>query len=264
MIKIINKKYYSQIFLINNKYNIKILNILKKIYNKENKNYCVLEIGSGLGNLSKEIIKNYKNFYLVEIDKNLVNILKNKFNSYKNNIINKNILNIKLNKLKYKKYYIIGNLPYNISSKIILWIIKYKKYINNCILLLQKEFVNSLISKINNKKRTKLSIILQYFFRIKKILNIKNINFKPIPKVNSTLILLINKNKKNINNINYKKLFFIIKEAFKYKRKILKNSLKNILINNTNDKIFLKRPEQLSIKEYIKIYNIIYENNNNK
>ncbi|WOX79135.1 16S rRNA (adenine(1518)-N(6)/adenine(1519)-N(6))-dimethyltransferase RsmA [Candidatus Shikimatogenerans bostrichidophilus] len=248
------KKYYSQNYLINNYYIIKIINILKK----SNINYdCILEIGAGIGNLSKEIIKiKKKKIILIEIDKTLINILKKKFKKYK--IINKNILNCNLKKLGYKKYYIIGNFPYNISSKLILWIIKNKKYIVECIGMFQKEFVNSILS-LNKKFKTKLSININLYFKVIKLFNINNKNFFPIPKVNSTVIKLKKKktNLLKINNIKYKKFILFIKECFKYKRKIIKNSLFNYLKNKKNNKLFFKRIEELNIYEIIKLYKII-------
>ncbi|WOX79266.1 16S rRNA (adenine(1518)-N(6)/adenine(1519)-N(6))-dimethyltransferase RsmA [Candidatus Shikimatogenerans bostrichidophilus] len=249
------KKYYSQNFLINNNYIIKIVNILKisKI------NYdCILEIGAGIGNLSKELIKiKNKKIILIEIDKYLFKQLKKKFIVYK--IINKNILNCNLKKLGYKKYYIIGNFPYNISSKLILWIIQNKKYIVECIGMFQKEFVNSIFS-INDKFKTKLSIYINLYFKVIKLFNINNNNFFPIPKVNSTVIKLKKKksNLLKINNINEKKFFLFIKECFKYKRKIIKNSLFYLFNKiNINNKLFFKRIDELNIYEIIKLYKII-------
>ncbi|WOX79402.1 16S rRNA (adenine(1518)-N(6)/adenine(1519)-N(6))-dimethyltransferase RsmA [Candidatus Shikimatogenerans bostrichidophilus] len=252
------KKYYSQNFLINKYYIIKIVNFLK---NSKKKYDCILEIGAGIGNLSKELIKkNKNNIIFIEIDKDLFKKLKNKFKGYK--IININILNCNLKKLGYKKYYIIGNFPYNISSKLILWIIKNKKYIVECIGMFQKEFVNSILS-INNKFKTKLSIYINLYFKVIKLFNIKNKNFFPIPKVNSTVIKL-NKIKNNLlkkNNINEKKFFLFIKECFKYKRKIIKNSLFYFFNKKNNyNQLFFKRIDELNIYEIIKLYKIINKN----
>ncbi|WGH26626.1 MAG: 16S rRNA (adenine(1518)-N(6)/adenine(1519)-N(6))-dimethyltransferase RsmA [Candidatus Shikimatogenerans bostrichidophilus] len=256
---IIKKKKFSQIFLKNKFIVYKIINFLLKVKEKYN---CILEIGPGLGILSKYIIKLNKNFLLIEIDKILVKYLKKKIlkKKYKNKIINNNILNCKLKKLGFKKYFLIGNLPYNISSKIILWIINNRKYIVGCIFMLQKEFVKSLICK-KGKKKTKLSFYLQFFFKVKKLLNIKNKNFLPIPKVNSTLIklILINENIKLLknNNIKKKKFFFFIKECFLYKRKIIKNIFKKKINKIYKYNFFFKRAEELSNNEFIKIYKIL-------
>ncbi|WGH27124.1 MAG: 16S rRNA (adenine(1518)-N(6)/adenine(1519)-N(6))-dimethyltransferase RsmA [Candidatus Shikimatogenerans bostrichidophilus] len=254
------KKYYSQYFL-NNKIIInKIINNLKKFKN----NYdCILEIGPGYGSLSNKLITLNKKIILIEIDKDLVNILKKKFIKIKNNIIHKDILKCKLKKFGYKKYYIIGNFPYNISKKLLFWIIKNKNYIVECLGMFQKELVNSIIAK-KGKIKTKLSVFLQIYFKLKKLFNIKNINFYPIPKVNSSVIKITNKNY-NLKIKNKNNFFNFIKECFKHKRKIIKNSLSNIIkINNKiiiNNNLFYKRAEELKLKDFIYLYNFIYNNN---
>ncbi|WGH25371.1 MAG: 16S rRNA (adenine(1518)-N(6)/adenine(1519)-N(6))-dimethyltransferase RsmA [Candidatus Shikimatogenerans bostrichidophilus] len=255
------KKKYSQHILINKEIILKIINFLKKRSNKIKYDY-ILEIGAGSGNLSKKLIKLKKKCILVEIDKSLINKLK-KIN-YKQEIINENILNIELKKIKKnKKFYIIGNFPYNISSKLLLWFIKNKNYIAEIIGTFQKEFINNIIINNNNKKlkiyKSKLSIYFNMFFYVKKIFDIPKNYFYPIPKVDSTVVIIKKKNKKY--KINIKQFLKIIKEAFSYKRKILKNSLKKkfkiehkVLKSNL---LFNKRAEELSLKDYIYIYKLL-------
>lgn len=254
------KKYYSQHYLYNKNIILKIINYLKLSKNKYD---CILEIGPGLGYLSKELIKNFKNCLFVEIDKYLIKTIKKNIKK-KIFIINKDILKLKLNKInKYKKFYIVGNFPYNISSKLLIWLIKNRKYISECLGTFQKEFINNLIYQ--KKYKSKLSIYFNMYFNINKLFYISNKNFYPIPKVNS-IVVRITKKKYNYKNINIKKFLKIIKEAYKYKRKILKNSLKNILKKKSNYleiikyNIFKKRPEDLSIKDYIIIYKLLIKN----
>ncbi|MDH3004409.1 MAG: 16S rRNA (adenine(1518)-N(6)/adenine(1519)-N(6))-dimethyltransferase [Candidatus Shikimatogenerans sp. JK-2022] len=252
------KKFYSQVFLKNN-------NIIKKIINKidlnllKNKNYCILEIGSGIGNLSKELLKITNKCIFVEIDKDLVKIFKKKIINKNLFIINKNILNIKLKKIKkFKKFFIIGNFPYNISSKLIFWLINNKKYIIQCIGTFQYNFINNFIN--NKVYKNKLSLYFNLFFKLKKLFNIKKNNFSPIPKVNSLVVKII-KIKKKYKNINYVKFFFFIKEIFKYKRKTLKNSLKILFKKKIKyNKLLYKRPDNIKIKDFIKLYKKYYEN----
>ncbi|WGH28119.1 MAG: 16S rRNA (adenine(1518)-N(6)/adenine(1519)-N(6))-dimethyltransferase RsmA [Candidatus Shikimatogenerans bostrichidophilus] len=208
------KKYFSQNFLINKYIVNKIINNIKKY-----KLYydCILEIGPGYGILSKKLINLNKKLLLIEIDKNLVKILKKKFKIIKNNIINKDILQCKLKNLGYKKYYIVGNFPYNISTKILLWLLKNKKYIVECIGMFQKEFVESIMCK-KGKKKTKLSVYLQFFFNFKKLFIVKNNNFYPIPKINS-LVIKINKKKKKIKIIIIINFFFLLNSVLNIKEK---------------------------------------------
>ncbi|WGH26095.1 MAG: 16S rRNA (adenine(1518)-N(6)/adenine(1519)-N(6))-dimethyltransferase RsmA [Candidatus Shikimatogenerans bostrichidophilus] len=254
------KKKLGQNFLINKNIINKMINLLKK--SKKNYN-CILEIGSGNGCLTKEIIKLKKKNIFIEIDKYFINYIKKKIKNIKNKLLNINILKCNLKKLGYKKYYIIGNFPYYISSKLILWILKNKKYIVECLGIFQKEFVESLIA-INNKKKTRLSVYIQMYFKIKKILLINNNNFYPKPKVNSILIKLINKNYKLKKIIKKKKFLNLIKECFKYKRKIIKNSLLDIIkikkkMYILKNKLFKKRAEQLNLKDFIKIYKLLFK-----
>ncbi|WGH24820.1 MAG: 16S rRNA (adenine(1518)-N(6)/adenine(1519)-N(6))-dimethyltransferase RsmA [Candidatus Shikimatogenerans bostrichidophilus] len=247
-----NKKY-SQIFLVNKN---KIIKIVAIIINNNNKYNNLLEIGPGLGTLTKYLINYINNkYYLIEIDKRFYKILKKKYK--KNNIflINDNILNIKLNNINKNKFYIIGNLPYNISTKIILWLIKNRLSITKCTIMFQKEYIYNLLYN-NSKYNSKLSLLFNMYFNIEKKMSFLKNDFYPIPKVDS---ILVNIKPKNIEyNIDINKFKYLIKEIFKYKRKILKNSFKLIYKKeyNYNNPIFLKRPEDLSIKEYLILYNI--------
>ncbi|WGH25000.1 MAG: 16S rRNA (adenine(1518)-N(6)/adenine(1519)-N(6))-dimethyltransferase RsmA [Candidatus Shikimatogenerans bostrichidophilus] len=253
------KKYYSQTFLINKNIIKKILDYLK--YIKKNKYNYLLEIGAGIGNLSEGLSKINKKYIIIEIDRRFIKILKIKFKQSNIQIYNKNILNINLNKLKKnKKFLIIGNYPYNISSKLILWIINNRNNIIGCIGMFQKEFINNLI--LNKKIKSKLSFFFNIFFKIKKKIIISKNNFYPRPKIDSMLVLIKKRKKKTkYNNINFNILFLLIKEIFKYKRKILKNCLKIIVKNNIislKKKILFKRPEDITIDEYLLLYNKLY------
>ncbi|XBT18394.1 MAG: rRNA adenine N-6-methyltransferase family protein [Candidatus Shikimatogenerans sp. Tduv] len=240
--KKIKKK--GQIFLINNNYVNKIINTI----NNNNKKDIIIEIGPGKGILTKHLRLLTNSFFCIETDKKLVKYLKNNILSYKDKIINLSILNYKLN--FNKKVIIVGNIPYYITQKILYWILKYYKKILFFVLLLQKEVAYNILLK--NKKITKLSIILQIFFHIKFFFNIKNTNFRPIPKVHSTLLKFIPK--KN-TKINIKKFIFFIKKIFKKKRKKIYNSLN--LIKFKKYKIFNKRIEELSLKKIILLYKFL-------
>ncbi|XBT18711.1 MAG: rRNA adenine N-6-methyltransferase family protein [Candidatus Shikimatogenerans sp. Tcar] len=237
----INKKK-GQIFLKNNNYVNKIIsNINCK------KNNILIEIGPGKGILTKKLKLLTNKFICIEIDKKLVKYLKNNILDKNNKIYNINILNYKLN--FNNKVIIIGNIPYYITQKILYWILYNYKKILFFICLLQKEVAYNILFK--DKKISKISIILNLFFKIKFLFNIKNINFYPIPKVNSTLLKFIPK-KSNIN-INYFSLF--LNKIFKKKRKKIYNSLN--LKKFKIYKIFNKRIEELSLKKIISLYNFL-------
>lgn len=236
-------KNKGQIFLKNNIYVDKIINNIKcKI------NDIILEIGPGKGILTKKLILLTNKFICIEIDKKLVSFLKKNILFIKNKIYNMSILDYKLN--FKKKIIIIGNIPYCITKKILFWILYNRKKILFFIGLLQKELAYNILMK--KKKINKLSIILQIFFKIKFLFNIKNKNFTPIPKVNSTLLKF--KPKKNIK-IKINTFLIFIKKIFKKKRKKIYNSLS--LNKFKKIKIFNKRIEELSINKIIFLYNFL-------
>ncbi|ADM89794.1 putative dimethyladenosine transferase [Candidatus Zinderia insecticola CARI] len=246
----IKKNKFSQIFLINN-------NLIKKIIKKINikNNDFILEIGFGNGNLTKYLIK-YKIFlFAIEIDKKLYKNLKIKYKN-KINLFNYNILKFNI-KIFNKKFRIIGNLPYNISKKIILYFIKFYKNIKDIYVMLQKEFVKKINANYGNKKFSKISILTQIKFNIIILLNISKKNFYPIPKVNSYFIKMIPK-----KYIYYNKsiLNLILKISFFKKKKIIKNSMKKIFnLNNFNflNINFNFKAKDLSIKNYLKLTNLL-------
>ncbi len=260
MLKI--KNCLGQIFLKNKK-------IIKKIINyiKPKKQNNLLEIGFGNGEITKKIIKYNKKITSIEIDKFLI-----KKNKHKNlNIINIDILKFNLNNFflkKKKKIRIFGNIPYYISKKILIKLIKNYKIIKDIHIMVQKEFYYSLIAKKKNKKYTKLSILVKYIYKIKILMKVNKKNFYPIPKVNSVFIKLIPKKKiyklKNLNHLKH-----ILNNSFKRKNKKIINNLKNIINKNILNKLkklninLNKRPKEISIKNFCKITNIYTKYKNN-
>ena len=148
-------------------------NIIKSIVEIGNikDNNTVLEIGPGTGNLTEFILKKKpKSFFVIEKDYNLVKLLYEKFNN-KINIINKDVLNFELNEVLKEKIIIYGNLPYNISTEILIkWITDSKKF-ESCkklVLMFQKEVADRIIAKTNSKNYGRLSIISNWRLDIKK------------------------------------------------------------------------------------------------
>ena len=245
------KKSLGQNFLIDKE-------IIKKILtcaDIQNKN--ILEVGPGTGNLTSEILKNNpKELILIEKDNNLLDLLKKK---YTDNItfINDDILNISENNLSNDKLTVFGNLPYNISTEILIkWILNLNSNIwfDKLILLFQKEVADRIISNANTPNYGRLSIISNWRLNIKKIIDVEPSSFKPKPKVKSTLLLFTPKirffklkNSKSIEDVT--RIFF------NQKRKKIKKPL-NKLFNNS-DRIVKKlnlnldlRPQNLDCKTY--------------
>ncbi len=244
------KKSLGQNFLIDK-------NILKKISQISilDNSTELIEIGPGTGNLSDYLIKkNPKKIFLIEKDENLSKYLKNKFFG-KIKVINKDILKFFDYEIFNKNTIIMGNLPYNISSQILVKFIldnnfKYKALI----FMFQKEMADRILAKVNSKNYGRLSILSNWKFDIKKLFDIKPSSFKPKPKVESSLLFFREKNYKYKLN-NPKNLEMITRVLFNQRRKKIRKSINKIFKKNSQiiDELNLNldlRPQNLDIKTY--------------
>ncbi len=248
------KKSLGQNFLIDK-------NILEKIVNVANiENKTVLEIGPGTGNLTSFILKKKpKNLFVIEKDNELANNLKNNFDN-KLIIINDDILNIDETNLHKDKFTVFGNLPYNISTEILIkWVTNLKDnfWFDCLILMFQKEVADRIIAKFNTKDYGRLSIISNWKLNIEKICDIKPNSFSPRPKIDSSLLFFSPKKKfiKIKDPINLEK---ITRTFFNQRRKMLKKPF-NQLFNGDQRvldklKIDLKmRPQNINSDTYYKL-----------
>ncbi len=256
--KINPKKSLGQNFLIDKK-------IIEKICNAGNLsiNDNVLEIGPGTGNLTEYILqKKPKKFHVIEKDKRLIENLKKKFDK-KLTIINNDILNYDLKLLSHKDLVIFGNLPYNISSQILINFINYpfsQFSYKKLVLMFQKEVADRILAEDNSKNYGRLSIFSSWKLDIKKMMDIYPSSFFPKPKVISSLLIFEPK----INYIkfkNSKNLEHITNVFFNQRRKMIKKPI-NILFKDSKeiiDKLDLNinlRPQNLRKETYYKICSI--------
>lgn len=258
------KKYLGQNFL-------KDQNIINKIINVINpkKKDLLVEVGPGLAALTKPICNIIDNLVIIELDDDILNILKD-CNFYKKlYVFRKNVIHFDFKKLSIKKNNVLrifGNIPYNISVKLILYLINFQKYISDINFMVQKEVANRLVAKPGTKKYGRLSIVTQCYYDVGIIFNIDPCAFYPIPKVHSSFITMVPKAFPLCSMDKIHILQKITALAFKYRRKMLKNSLFNcinqrILMNlNINPNL---RPENISVDEYCKIVNSVYLEENN-
>ena len=233
--------------------------IAKKIVESLSPCQNILEIGPGTGILTKYLIKKNNNLKLVEIDNESVSYLISELKINKNIIFNQDFLNLNLSKLfENNNFSIIGNFPYNISSQIVFKIIENRELIAEMCGMFQYELAERICENEGSKKYGIISVITQAFFETKLLFEVSNNFFSPTPKVNSAVILL--KRKKNLKIDCDEKLFFkIVKLSFQQRRKTLRNSLKqiNLTENLREHTIFDKRPEQLSVDQFIDLTNLI-------
>ena len=235
-----SKKSLSQNFLFDKNIANKIINLV------EIENRIILEIGPGLGIMTDFILKkNPKYLYVIEKDNNLAKELKNKYK--KNNrikIIEKDILKFDLS--NFKNLIIISNLPYNISTKIILYLFKYNKNINQMIFMIQKEVAIKFDYMLPNMNKYKfLTKITSSFERC---FDVSSKVFRPKPKVTSSVVRF----QLNEDKLNLKKANIFINLIFK---NIRKKIYKNLKLDNKHDNLYNKRVNEISIKDLLNIYN---------
>ncbi len=235
------RKKYGQNFLIDKNIIDKIINLIN--YNKIN----ILEIGPGDGKLTNKIVnKKPKNLDLIEIDKDLVDCLRYKFGIYKFvNVINANVLKYNLNK-KYDL--VISNLPYNISSQVLVKLVLMDVTPKEMILMFQREFA----IKLTDKKLNAINSIINCFYKINIKFHVSKNCFKPIPKVDSSVLKFEKLDKSLIKKSEIESFIEFKRYLFSYKRKSLNNLLKKLKINITLDKDI--RAESLRLNDLIKIF----------
>ena len=227
----------------------------------DSKTKTIIEIGPGKGILTKYLLRiSHKEIKFVEIDEECVSYLKNKYPNIEKHLINDDFLNINLNSFK-QPLSIIGNFPYNISSQILFKIYENKNIVNEMIGMFQLEVAERICSNYGTKKYGILSVLIQAFFEVKMMKKIKPQSFLPIPKVDSAVIKI----SKKTDTINCDEILFkkIVKQSFGQRRKTLRNSLKifNITDIKKEDTIFAKRPEQLSVSDFIYLTNLVGNEN---
>ena len=255
------KKSLGQNFLIDK-------NILKKIVDvgNINSNDKVLEIGPGTGNLTEYIVKaNPKTIIVVEKDFNLTKLLKNKFKK-KAKIINADILKISED-FYNEKFIIYGNLPYNISTQILaFWCLSKKIKVKKLILMFQKEVADRIVAKVNTKNYSRITILSNWKFYIKKLFDINPECFSPRPKIKSSLLEFTPK--KNIVDIKYpRNIEKITNIFFSQRRKMVKKNFMKLFKNfdEVSKLVNIRltdRPQNIPIEKFLEIIKI-FENKSN-
>lgn len=247
-----------------------ILNTIKSA--NIGKEDLVIEIGPGLGTLTNELVKNAGKVICVELDKKMIQILKDRFMLFDNiEIINDDILKIDLNKLidkeKYPNVKIVANLPYYITTPIIMKLLETRADFESITVMVQKEVADRLCAKTGTREAGAITYGVEYYSEATKLFIVPNTSFIPSPNVESEVIKLKIKKEKRKDVKDEDKLFKIIKYAFMQRRKTLMNALQNSEIGI--DKEELKkvlntlgidervRGEALTLEDFINITNLL-------
>lgn len=239
------KKHLGQHFLNDLRIASDIINLL----NKDTKN--VIEIGPGMGVLTKILLQNNYTIHVVEIDKESVTYLKSNYPNI--NIHEGDFLKLNIKKKYPFNFSLIGNFSYNISSQILFKILDNRQQISEVVGMFQKEVAERIFCK-KGKKRGILSVLLQTFYDIEYCLTVDEYVFIPPPKVKSGVLRLVRNKRKNIG-VNEKKFRIVIKAAFNQRRKKLSNALKvfELIDERKISDLLNLRAEQLSVDDFIKI-----------
>ena len=269
--KIKANKDLGQNFLIND-------DVIEKIIEKSQieKNDLIIEIGPGLGVLTNLLLERPDNVVAIELDKRMVEIISKRF-ILKNNlqIINEDVLKVDLNKLinerkkqtNINKVKIVANLPYYISTPIIMKLLEEKLEIDEIIVMVQKEVAQRLVAKTGTKDVGAITYAVEYFSEAEKVIDVPKESFIPSPKVESAVIKLKIRKEAYVQVKDEKMLFNIIQKSFSQRRKTLVNALVNGKIVESKEKAekIIKelnineniRGEKLTLEDFARICNTI-------
>ena len=236
----------------------------------------VLEVGPGMGALTEFLLRKKRDTHVIEIDRESIAYLKDNFPMLRNNLIEGDFLRMDLAKLfKGKQFVLTGNYPYNISSQIFFKMLDNKDLIPCCTGMIQKEVAERLCSGPGNKAYGILSVLLQAWYDTEYLFTVPETVFTPPPKVKSAVIR-VTRNKTTDLGCDPQLFKRIVKTTFNQRRKMMRGSIKPLLAQLDNQlrqanptvenidhtplltmSVFTKRPEQLSVAEFVELTNII-------
>ncbi len=263
------KKRFGQNFLIDDS----IINNIVDSIQPQADDYMI-EIGPGLGALTKPLLKNLNHLNVIELDRDIIPKLVK--NCVFDNIANKDKLHInEIDVLKFdfsalhsqliaqkgfdKKLRIIGNLPYNISTPVLFYLLKNRRLIHDMHFMLQKEVVDRIVAVPGTKSYGRLSVMIQAYFQTQSLFDVPPYSFEPAPKVDSSILRLypIAQYEDKINDFPaFEKL---VRQAFSQRRKTLRNTLKGL---RTSEQIIqanispTQRAEELSVNDFVNLFRL--------
>lgn len=253
MQKVKPKKFLGQHFLTDLSVAERIADTLKDYVGTP-----VLEVGPGMGVLTQYLIAKGHDLKVVELDRESVDYLHANFPELEGKVIGEDFLQLDLASMYDGQFCIIGNYPYNISSQIFFKVLDYRDQVVCCSGMLQKEVAERIAAGPGSKTYGILSVLLQAWYDIEYLFTVSEHVFNPPPKVKSGVIRLV---RNNVRELGCDEFMFktIVKLSFGQRRKTLRNSLRSFAKNPEvlTDEIFNKRPEQLSVAEFIRLTNLL-------
>lgn len=242
------KKYLGQHFLTDRRIAARIVEALHA-----GPHEVVVEVGPGTGVLTGLLLEKEISLVPVEIDRESVEFLSKEWPEVKNTLIEGDFLALDLGSVSAGKIHIIGNFPYNISSQIFFHILKYRHQVASVVCMLQKEVAARIVSSPGKKDYGILSVLLQAFFKGSYLFHVKSGSFHPPPAVDSGVIRL-ERNRTERLPCDEALFFRVVKTVFNQRRKMIRNSIRPILLNlDCDHELLTKRPEQLDVKQFIEL-----------
>ena len=248
------KKNLGQHFLKDKNIAQKIVDSLSQCQTQD-----VLEIGPGMGVLTRFLLQNeHYRTTVVEIDRESVDYLKVHFPALEGHIISQDFLKLDLREHFHAPFSVIGNFPYNISSQIFFRILEFRDRIPLVVCMIQKEVAERLSTGPGSKTYGILSVLLQAYYQVEYLFTVPEQVFIPPPRVKSGVIRL-SRNEREKLDCDEKLFLQVVKASFNQRRKTIRNSLKSLI---TDDRIksldiFSKRPEQLSVNDFVSLTQLI-------
>lgn len=242
------KKALGQHFLVD-------LNIARKIVDSlSDELNAIVEVGAGMGVLTQYLIEDdLDKLHVVEIDTESIEYLNNAYPQLGDHLIHGDFLKTDLSKFASEKVGVIGNFPYNISSQIFFQVLKYRNHVDEVVGMIQKEVAERIAAGPGSKTYGILSVLLQAWYDIEYLFTVHENVFNPPPKVKSAVIRM-RRNDVTQLDCDEKMFVMLVKQAFNQRRKTMRNSLRSLIpLEIIQDEIFNKRPEQLSVKEFVEL-----------
>ncbi len=223
----------------------------------------LVEIGPGQGALTDKLISHCHHLTLIEIDRDLVSLLRERYRTFRSVSIHQaDVLKFNFDNLdrSQQSLRIIGNLPYNISTPLLFKLFKHLDSITDMTFMLQKEVVMRMTADVGQRNYGRLSIMTQYYCDAQLLFLVPPEAFFPIPKVESAVVQLSPRQQPFLQANHIDQLENIVRVAFSYRRKTIANALKKMLTTTEFDSLSIdpyKRPQDLSLDEYVKIANLM-------
>ena len=249
------KKALGQHFLVD-------LNIARKIVDAMSDDVnTIIEVGAGMGVLTQYLIADrLEKLHVVEIDTESIEYLKNVYPQLGDRLVHGDFLRTDLSKFATEKMGVIGNFPYNISSQIFFQVLKYRNQVDEVVGMIQKEVAERIAAGPGSKTYGILSVLLQAWYDIDYLFTVHENVFNPPPKVKSAVIRMKRNNVSQLE-CDEKTFIMVVKQSFNQRRKTLRNSLRSMIpAEIIQNEIFNKRPEQLSVAEFVELTKMLKQN----